>query len=186
MDGDTYSASSPSGQHPRGALGVLSSDVAYLAWPGARKERAHRGLSLDAHTTGQDTTAYNRTTKLPVSSRHNHMGLGRHSTIACAAIRQPANRRATLRPPAQQIQQLYRRTEQQGRKSSLSQVKARSAIAISKGTNSLDDIDTGGSVWTRRCYFTCDTCTGVVKCSTDPKEMAAASHAGCYWNMQLR
>ena len=186
MDGDTYSASSPSGQHPRGALGVLSSDVAYLAWPGARKERAHRGLSLDAHTTSQDTTAYNRTTKLPVSSRHNHMGLGRRSTIArCAAIRQPANRRATLRPPAQHIQQLYRRTEQQSRKSSLSQVEARSAIAISKGTNSLDDIDTGGSVWTRRCYFTCDTCTGVVKCSTDPKEVAAASHAGCYWDMQL-
>ena len=107
MDGDTYSASSPSGQHPRGALGVLSSDVANLALPGARKERAHRGLSLDAHTTGQDTTiyhrtttAYNRTTKLPVSSRHNHMGLGRRSTIACAAIRQPANRRAALLPPA--------------------------------------------------------------------------------------
>ena len=87
MDGDTYSASSPSGQHPRGALGVLSSDVANLASPGARKERAHRGLSLDAHTTGQDTTAYNRTTKLPVSSRRNHMGLRRHSAFACAAYR---------------------------------------------------------------------------------------------------
>ena len=180
MDGDTYSASSPSGQHPRGALGVLSSDVANLALPGARKERAHRGLSLDAHTTSQYTTAYNRTTKLPVSSRHNHMGLRRRCTIACAAIRQPANRRATLRPPAQQIQQLYRRTEQQGRKSSLSQVKARSAIAISKGTNSLDDIDTGGSAWTRRCYFTCDTFTEMVKCSTGLKEVAAATHAGCY------
>ena len=39
-----------------------SSDVAYMALPGARKERAHHRLSLDAHDPGLDTTAYNRTT----------------------------------------------------------------------------------------------------------------------------
>ena len=141
VDDDTYSASSPSGQHPRGALGVSSSDVAYLASPGARKERAHHRLSLDAYTTGQNTTAYNRTTYTVSGeqSRHNHMGLGRRCTIACAAIRQPTNRRATLRPPAQQIQQLYRRTEQQGRKSSLF-----------SGQSSKCDRDQQGHQFTRR------------------------------------
>ena len=40
-------------------------------------------------------------------------------------------------------------------------------------------------VWIRRCPFTCEMCTEMVRCPTDLKEMAATVHAGCYWGMQL-
>ena len=35
-------------------------------------------------------------------------------------------------------------------------------------------------VWTRRCPFTCEMCTEMVRCPTDLKEMTATVHDGCY------
>ena len=52
--------------------------------------------------------------------------------------------------------------------------------AVGREIDSLDDVDTGKTAWTRRYHFTCEKCTGVVRCPTDLKEMAAIVHAGCY------
>ena len=57
--------------------------------------------------------------------------------------------------------------------------------AVGREIDSLDDVDTGMTAWTRRCQFTCETCTEVVRGSADLQEMAATVHAGCYWGMQL-
>ena len=65
-------------------------------------------------------------------------------------------------------------------------VDARSFVcAVGREIDSLDDVDTGMTAWTRRCQFTCETCTEVVRGSADLQEMAATVHAGCYWGMQL-
>ena len=133
MDGDTYSASSPSGQHPRGALGVSSSDVAYLASPGARKERAHHRLSLDAYTTGQNTTAYNRTTytvsgEQPAqphgarAARYNRMR--RHK-----AAGQPPGHPAAARAAHSTAVQAHRTTEQKVESFLRSKLEVRSRSA---------------------------------------------------------
>ena len=58
-------------------------------------------------------------------------------------------------------------------------------LAAGEEIDSLDDVDTGMTAWTRRCQFTCETCTEVVRGSADLQEMAATVHAGCYWGMQL-
>ena len=57
--------------------------------------------------------------------------------------------------------------------------------AVGKEIDAFGNLDTEMTGWTHRCHFTCEKCTGVVRCPTDRKEMAGTVHAGYYWGMQL-
>ena len=52
--------------------------------------------------------------------------------------------------------------------------------AVGKEIDAFDNVDTEMTGWTHRRHFTCEKCTGLVRCPTDLKEMAATVHAGCY------
>ena len=58
--------------------------------------------------------------------------------------------------------------------------------AVGKEIDAFGNLDTEMTGWTHRCHFTCEKCTGVVRCPTDRKDMAGTTvHAGYYWGMQL-
>ena len=47
--------------------------------------------------------------------------------------------------------------------------------AVGKEIDAFGNLDTEMTGWTHRCHFTCEKCTGVVRCPTDRKEMAACA-----------